>query len=1526
EDLQRRLAEAEGNERKVLEEKLKEDQSRALREAGLTDEDLQRRLADAEGNERKLIEEKFREEQNRALRESGLTDEDLQRRLAEAEGNERKVLEEKLKEDQSRALRETGLTDEDIQRRLAETEGNERKALEEKLREDQAKKLRDTGLTDENIQKTVTDAVNNERQALEEKLREDQSRALREAGFTDENIQRILADAEGNSRKVLEEKLREDQSRTLRESGLTDEDIQKRLTEAEGNERKVLEEKLREDQANKLRQAGLTDQDIQNRVSGQETDQRRLVEEKLRTQRSDLLSSAGFTDQDTQRRVSEMETKQRQIFEEKFRTQRSDALTAAGLTDEDITRRVSEFEVKNKKLFEEILRKQRADVLASSGLTDADIQRSLEAAEGNERKVLEENLRAEQNRKLSEAGLSDEDITRRVSQVEESQRKALEEKLRAEQNRKLNESGFTEEDIQRRLGLAEGNERKVLEEKLREAQANKLREAGLTDADIQRRLVAAEANERRIFEEKLRKQRSDFLSSAGFSDEDTQRRVFDSENITKKVFEEKLRKQRADVLSAAGLTEADIQRRVSEVEASQRKVFEEKLRKQRSDVLYSLGLKDSQIRATVWDFETINKRLYEEILRNKVQDIVSGEEAKRRRITNQHTRTSAYEIERMVVGEAKRGEDGRVDQTQPRNEGIDVQGRVSTRAMVNFSHLETLILKSLDNPLIQSVIRGLFVAKKTFDAVSDNAISRTLDKFAATKAGKALATGFEAIGDFLDFAQIVMTFTDAAFYGQFPDENVLFTADRMAGYFTFTLKSQLDLIDTFNDKVDRQNENTSDYGYPYAHVQFPLINGPLTQVDMNVPGFEGDIYYNQTRIETEIDAVREYLLRTTEPFKSSIITAINAYLGNPEASNLISVDATQSFVSWLNYYDPEFVGFTDRLRDNLYEMAYSNVCLKYDGIVYVDRYKTDPIRKGRKRFQCGFKSPQVCNQNTVRWYDSIQKGVPIGGEYAEWYTYDELLRKIGPDGTSNILALNTFDSYTISGNIYANDQASVTNGQNGACMIMNSTVYGICYMTKKDFDKNYSIDHSGAGYDFNTHTCAFTPAYCQSLGACYSRRNRTCELPTEDLDGISILFGTGGPREFIRQHGCTIEDGLGQTDPLKVTRAGLGMIYEALHRIEDWGPGLKASLASPTGGLMFATAAMGVAVAGGKGAVTKIPGFGKLMGGAAITLMVLIAVESLQGVYEQRSAPIDDPLEYTIGGWRTRTNADVPSDTGKAVRPMGFLDGWVTKPIKYHPPGNMNSPYPTVDAFPVKSGPSDTRGVVVHRSMFATQASGRDIVNKLSTCLPDTQAVGRLSQAVEYSTAVATLGLSLIAGIGDLFKGSVTCPEQYRCYRDVDGYPQFSFMRAASRAEANQMYCIQPFPIMSPEQDLHDPDIGPLAGPSTEWLTSNIWTSGEDPYTPTYPMASATHGPDSDNRWYYQLVYDKKQINRSVIWDTAKLQKYFDDTTISYIRQGTCFDDFYSADGSTADPRCFGYLQVALSNYKFNPMTLMGGG
>jgi len=1289
--------------------------------------------------------------------------------------------------------------------------------------------------------------------------------------------------AEREERRRLEEKARAEAEKNAQRERKFKGEFEDRLRDVDNSRMKKFEEFLRDEQNKALREAGLADEDIQRRVEAAEETQRKVLEEQLRKQRNELLTEKGLTDADIQRKISTIEKTQKSLYEEYFREQQNRALQEKGLTDEDIQRRVAATEEKQRKVVDEQLRKQRSDVLAERGLTDEDVQRRVSIAEEKQRASFEERLRDERSRTLLDKGLTEDETARRIADIDNKYKNFLEDQMRSELDRTYKNQGVTDDFVR----------------------------------DIENRYKT-------IYEERFRVVESLRPDSKTLTETTTQR--------INKYLDETFRKQLVEVVDMGQRT---WRQQMTELEARYKQSFEAKFRSILEEQFRSSGLSATETDAKIADFETKYKAIFEEQIRKTNAALNKLTPAERAKFaTFQHTRTSSYEIRGMVTGDPQRGDDGRIDESRPAYSSAEGTNKISTKAMSNFSHLQIMAIMEKESPLYRNVLRALFKAKNGIAKLSDNPINRTLDKLANTKGGQALATGFEKIGDFLDFAQVVMTFTDAAFYNQFPDESALFTTDRMDGYTNFTLKSQLDVIGTYNNRMDQQNLDTSAYGYPFSYVQFPLINGPLTQVDMNTPGFKGDVYYNQTRIETEIDAVREFLLRTTEPYKSSIRSSIDSYYG-AGTSNAISVDLTQSFVGYLKYYDPDFIGLTDSQRDSLYELAYSNVCTRYNGIVYIDRYKTDPMRKGRKRFQCGFNSASNCNTNTVRWYDELNKGNVIGGEYGEWYTFSELLTKNGPDGTP-ILASNTFESYTLGGaNVYANDQTSITNGQQGACMVMNSTLYSICYSTAKDFQTTYKVDPvPGTGYDFTTHRCNFTPAYCQSLGTCYRRSTKTCELPTEELNGISMIFGTGGPREFIRLHGCTVEDGIGDDpNPLNVIRSGVGVLYEALHRMEDWGPGLKASLASPTGSLMFATAVMGVAMSSNKKTFAKLSGkaqfiSGGVMTGAMITLMVLIAVESLAGVYEQRSAPIDDALEYTIGGWRPRTDADPTSSTGKAVRPMSFLDGWVTKPILYHPPGQMNQPYAAVNAFPVKSGPTDTRGVVVTRSMFATQLSGSDLRNRLSTCLPDTQAVGRLQTVIDGGLDLATFGLSKLNGFSSLFAGSLTCPRQYTCYNDPpSGYQPFSFIRASSRAEANQMYCIQPFPVMSADQDLSDPTIGPLAGPSTDWLTSNIWTSGEDAYTPTFPMQSATRGPESQNRWYYQLVYDKKKISRSAIWDDAKMSKYFDGTTINYIRQGTCQDDFYATDANgnpvPVDPRCFGFLQVAFSNYKFSPMTLM---
>jgi hypothetical protein len=66
------------------------------------------------------------------------------------------------------------------------------------------------------------------------------------------------------------------------------------------------------------------------------------------------------------------------------------------------------------------------------------------------------------------------------------------------------------------------------------------------------------------------------------------------------------------------------------------------------------------------------------------------------------------------------------------------------------------------------------------------------------------------------------------------------------------------------------------------------------------------------------------------------------------------------------------------------------------------------------------------------------------------------------------------------------------------------------------------------------------------------------------------------------------------------------------------------------------------------------------------------------------------------------------------------------------------------------------------------------------------------------------------------------------------------------------------------------------------------------------------------------------------LWNTQLLQTYFTDATISSMRRYYCstslkasFDDG-NTNGSGTHPKCWGYLSVYVTNYKFRPMTSAG--
>jgi hypothetical protein len=61
------------------------------------------------------------------------------------------------------------------------------------------------------------------------------------------------------------------------------------------------------------------------------------------------------------------------------------------------------------------------------------------------------------------------------------------------------------------------------------------------------------------------------------------------------------------------------------------------------------------------------------------------------------------------------------------------------------------------------------------------------------------------------------------------------------------------------------------------------------------------------------------------------------------------------------------------------------------------------------------------------------------------------------------------------------------------------------------------------------------------------------------------------------------------------------------------------------------------------------------------------------------------------------------------------------------------------------------------------------------------------------------------------------------------------------------------------------------------------------------------------------------------LWNTSLLQVYFTDSTINSMRMHYCTNSLKDfVDGSSVDPKCWGYLNVLVNSYKFTPMTSAG--
>ena len=833
--------------------------------------------------------------------------------------------------------------------------------------------------------------------------------------------------------------------------------------------------------------------------------------------------------------------------------------------------------------------------------------------------------------------------------------------------------------------------------------------------------------------------------------------------------------------------------------------------------------------------------------------------------------------------------------------------------------------------------------RKLIHKTNNSAFGRAASSMAASKVGKNAVKALGAVNTASDVMMVFQICADSFFYGMFPDEAQLITAKTIEGFTTKANQKQIDTITEYNKTMDRINESLRDYKWP--RVQWPQIMGPLDSFEKHKkmrPAMESD-YALQIRVQADVDAVRERLLYADGPFKDHWIGIFG------QASyNAVKLDPTESLVDYVTG------NFDGPVSDELYRQAYSNVCAYFGGIVYEDvRPAADPNWGGRPRFQCGW-SKTECWNAARNWIDTDGKS---GGMYAEWFTFDELNRNL------NNLAIEPTADYSpitacagTTGTKY-NEKCSFgishplrRSGQDGMCIVTSATVAAIC-------EKN------NGRYQPETHDCEFSEEYCQAIGTCYDGANKKCWLPSESMFALSMVFGTGGPREWIRINGCnfgkTPEDValnvLNMVCPLTslFTANGQSFWNDMINNHANWDEGFKATLGNPIMAAVVASMAVGIflsATATGAavtGAVMSgIIAAGVSSAGAtaglslivmAIAIGIAMGAQSLMSNELQNKGPPDPNYgpyasEYTVGGWKDGVGSSAPQT-------LGFTDGWLTKPIPIH--GFQNWPPAAVSATETVTIPARPGSV----------ADFPDVQQIRFYCSDNLD--GAYQPGFVMSAAV------------DVYTQTHEPPVCKRlCYQMSP-----SRIRVGADSSENKAWCMLPFPSVN-YADTNN--IGPLApdgiepGQTRQYMTSKTWTNGTDPTTPQYPFGEgeninyAVNG-NQPGAWHYQLVYDKTKMVGMIddpdepglkkgypkhLWNTALLQVYFLDSTIQEMRQYYCnqalADD---PDGSTVDSNCWGYVNVSFpgtrttvpdpsdprltietttQGYKYVPMTIPG--
>ena len=779
-----------------------------------------------------------------------------------------------------------------------------------------------------------------------------------------------------------------------------------------------------------------------------------------------------------------------------------------------------------------------------------------------------------------------------------------------------------------------------------------------------------------------------------------------------------------------------------------------------------------------------------------------------------------------------------------------------------------------------------------------SALARTL---------RIVGGGVNAAVSILDRLDMPLMVMDSFLNAKFPNQSDFLSPEMVVNAKWQTIKAQIDAISAYNSTVvdvfNSNPNNIADSQFPMERGQFPIIMGPLDKLEptdemAQLLGAE----YRNVRAKILIYTVAEQLLRTpgnkhrvqlynnpvstfpgTSPLSRWNDTISRSYETNP------NVSLVDLFMSGVNGKQ----AFTRAQKDNLYRDAYTAVCNTYGGVVYEDVHESDDSSwKGRPRFQCGFASQTQCNNHAKDW---LQNQGLTGGQYAEWYSPTEItsiLTQI-PDSSTTISGctyISTIKSYSVA--------CSVNVVNSGACIATTPYMATICSEFK-------------GVYDYNRHECTYTQEYCQTMGMCYDRVNKVCQLPHDTMFALSMFVGGDGvTREFIKIHGCGFDEN--GADPTNIVTSADKFILD-LFKSEGIREGVRATFAPEnTQGAIGFTMLAGAAAEGVLLTVAEASSRVNI----AVTVVVLTVIGILIGVTVIQSnqqdnqkppSPTDYPKEYAITGL---------TNDGTQAKSCGLAEGWRTKPIRVHTFANWP---PLADARTVTRVNCTTLGEI-----------------------PSCTRIDFFSRTSVFELAIAFF--SDMRGAVNSYTGGEKNRTKNYCYNVFK-------LRAGSNAINNDAFCIDYKP---PAKYTDVNNIGELASDaiqtvdgqsagSESYVVNRTWTDGTAMDIPQYPTASDRQGAEWGNRpelWYYQLVYDRGKMvpdpatgMPKKLWDTGYLQYHFTDSTIQAMRVYYCRnalekdakdhkdDDTYLL-GGTIDDRCWGFLNIDIPKYKYYRMAL----